>query len=200
MSFPFQVSFGPAGNNPTLLPNLDTPLVTNGVVQLTPSSGIDAAAAGTASTGSVTVAGTVASGNVITVTVANPVLPNGAVAVSYTATGTDTLATVAANLAVAMNNTSTLSQYGWSFGSNGLGELILSQRGPVGNFSTISASTTGAETFTIVQMSGGTGTIVPLTNFTFSHSSDLTNYWYGKPVQVGYGALSAIVSQGLPVA
>ncbi len=201
MSFPYQVNYGPSSNNPTLIPNFGTPIVKNGVLTLENGGGIESDLGGnTKASGSITIAGTVASGNTITVTVANGVLPGGSVAVSYTLSGTDTLATAAAELALLLNSNATLSQYGWSFGTNGLGEVLCYQRGPVGNFSTLSATTTGAETFTIVQMSGGAGVVVPLANFTFSFNNSMSNYWYGKPVPMSYLMLKNAVAQGAPLA
>ena len=200
MSFPYQVTYGVESNNPTLVPNFGTPVVQNGVLTLAAPGAVDAALGGTTkSSGSVTIAGTVASGNTITLKIANGSLPNGAVSVSYTLTGTDTLVTAAAELAMVANNTPVLSQYGWSFSTNGLGEVLVYQRGPVGNFSTLSATTTGSETFTITQMSGGAGLVVPLTNFSYSFNGVMTNLWYGKPVNLSFQMLQGIVNQGVPV-
>ena len=199
MAFPYQVNYGPSTNNPTLVPNFGTPIINNGVISLANGSQLDAAANGVNATGSITVAGTIASGNTITVTVTNGCLPGGSVAVPYTTTSSDTAVTIAAQLALLLNNNVTLSTYGWRFGTNGAGAIELYQRGPVGNFSTLSATTTGAETFTYVQMSGGTGAVVPLSNFSLSFNNVVTQFWYGKPIIMAFAALNNAVAQGVPI-
>ncbi len=199
MAFPYQVNYGPAGNNPTLVPNFGTPMVNNGVITMATGGQVDSAANGTSASGTITVAGTVASGNVITATITNGCLPGGSVSVAYTTTSTDTAVTIAAELALLLNNNATLSRYGWRFGTNGAGVVDVYQRGPVGNFSTVSVTTTGAETFTIVHLSGGTGAVVPLSNFSLSFNNVVTQFWYGKPQILAYMALQNAVSQGVPL-
>ncbi len=201
MVFPFQMPGKQNnGRNPTLLPNLDRPYAKNGTVSLVPSSELAADMGdGTPSGGSVVIAGTLAAGDVITLKVENGVLDPSA-SVSYTVTSTDTLATVGANLAKALNASSTLRNYGFWADDNGEGTVYVYQRGPVGNFSTLSATTTGAETFTYTQMSGGEGPIVPLSNFIYANNGVTRDYWYGLPFQPGYYDLSNMVDQGMPIA
>lgn len=202
MAFPYQL-VGNNGRNPTLLPNLYRPFSKNGQLELTPSgdlaTDIDAQKGGSSiSSGNVTIAGTVAEGDVLSLSIENGVLGDAPIVATYTLTSTDTLETAAANLASAFNDINTLIQFGFWANSNGA-EIIVNQRGPVGNFSTLSFSTTGAETDTIVQMTGGEGVIVPLTNFTFANHGSFEDYWYGLPYDINYTLLSNMVDQGMSI-
>ena len=200
MAFPFQLPGNQHnGRNPTLLPNFDRPYANNGTVTLTPSPELASELGnGVPSEGSVTIAGTVASGDVISLELANGVL-NPSVKVSYTATSTDTLATIAANLAAQINANSTLRSFGFWADDNGDGEVKVYQRGPVGNFTVLTPSTTEGETFTTAQMTGGSGPIVPLSNFIYTNAGVVRDYWYGLPFKPSYYELSNMVAQGLPV-
>lgn len=200
MPFPFALpGTQNDGRNPLLLPNLDRPFAVNGSVGLVNPSKLAALlGSGTPASGSVTVAGVVASGDVITLTVANGVL-NPSVSVSYTATSTDTVDTIAEALAKEINASDTLVTHGfWADAESGVVQVY--QRGPVGNFTTLSASTTGAETFTEVQPSGGNGPIVPLSNFYWAHNGNVHDYFYGQPYSVTYNNLDQMVAQGMPIA
>lgn len=200
MAFPWQLpGTQNNGRNPTLLPNFDRPFAKNGVITLTPSSEL-AGELGTAvpASGSVTVAGTVAAGNVISLVVKSPVFAPS-VTIQYTAVSTDTLDTIASALASLINGSSILSSYGYWANADGAA-VVVNQRGPVGNFATLSASSTGAETFTVVQPSGGSGAIVPLSNFAWAYNGVVKDYFYGLPYALPYHQLSVMVAQGLPIA
>ncbi len=200
MPFPFQLPGNQHnGRNPTLLPNLDRPYCKNSTVTLTNSSELASElGSGVPSEGSVTIAGTVAAGDVISLAVTNGVL-KPSVVVTYTVTSTDTLATIAANLAAQINANSTLRSFGFWADDNGDGEVRVYQRGPVGNFTTLTPSTTGAETFTTVDPTGGAGPIVPLSNFIYTNAGVVRDYWYGLPFKPSYYELSNMVAQGMPI-
>ncbi len=197
MPFPFAV---PKGNtqNPLLLPNFDQPFSVNGVLSLVNPSDLapDLVANATPASGSVTIGGSVAQGDVVTLEVTNGVLGSAAVSVSYTAKSGDTVATVAAALAKAFNATQSLVRYGFWADTDGEGAVLVYQRGPVGNFTTLGHSTTGSETFTVTNPSGGDNVVVPLANFEFSFNGSTKSYLYGQPYKVSYPILTAMVSQG----
>jgi len=199
MPFPFQFPGTLGGTqNPTLLPNFYRPFVKNGSMDLTNSPELAKdLGAGVPSEGSVTFGGT-ASGGTVTLTIANGVL-TPSVTLSYAPTSSDTVETIAAMFAGLINSNPVLRSFGFWGDDNGLGELKVFQRGPVGNFTTLSASTTGAQTFTIVQMTGGSGPVVPLSNFTFAHNGTYNDYYYALPYAVNYHQLSEMVAQGIPV-
>jgi phage tail sheath gpL-like len=203
MPFPFQLP-GNNGRNPTLLPNFYRPFSRFGQLELIPSASLEAdvasqVGAATPASGSVALAGAVASGDVLSLSVANGVLGKAPVVVTYTLTSSDTIDTAAANLAAAFNATPSLLQYGFWANSTGDGTITVYQRGPVGNFTTLAFSSTGSETATVTQPTGGKGMIVPLTNFTFSNNGDYQDFWYGLPYEVNYHQLDAMVTQGMSI-
>lgn len=200
MSFPFQLpGTQNNGRNPTLLPNLNRPYAKNGVIG-EPSSYELAKlmGSGTPASGTVTVAGTMAAGNVITLTIANGVL-KPSVVLTYTATSTDTTETIAEELASLVDKNEILSMFGF-WATTLTDVLTIYQRGVVGNFTTLAATSTGAETFTITNPTGGAGPIVPLSNFGWANNGNYKDYWYGQPFDISYDIVKSMVSQGMPIA
>ena len=199
MAFPYQ---GTVGNhqNPTLLPNFFRPVAGGGGISLTSPKDFMARYPTTASNGSVVIGGTLAAGDVVTVAITNPVLGSGAIDIAYTVTATDTAASIAYELAQGIMANATLQRFGFTAEADPLTDaLLVYQASAVGNFSTLVFSTTGAETGTVTQMTGGAGPITPIENFIFAGSGGVQSFWFGIPVAVGYALLSQMVNQGLPV-
>ncbi len=200
MGFPWQYPGRPlSGKNPTILPNFGRPFAKNGTLTLTDSHDLASQLGGdTASSGSVTISGTVAANDHLTLTFTNGVLGSAPVSVEFTTT-TTVLSDAAAGLASAVNDSQQLRDFGF-WATSDAGVVTVKQASGVGNFTTLAAATSGAETFVIAQMGGGSGVLTPLQNFSFSHGGVLTNYWYGIPFTVGHATLSKMVAQGMPIA
>ncbi len=194
--FPYQQAY-PNFQQPTLLPNFDKPVAVNGTMQLTTPAGVVAAYPVVASSGSAVIGGTATTGNVMTLTIANGVL-TPSVTLTYTVPSGSTTSTIAYAFAQLIMQNATLGRFGFYAEANGSTLLIYQQSG-VGNFSTLSASSTGTETVTLTQMSGGSGPITPVENFTFASGPNLNNYWFGIPANVNYQTLKAMVTEGVPI-
>ena len=199
MTFPFQ---GHQGNNqnPTLMPNFYRPVAGSGGVSLMSPQEYMAKYPLTPSSGNVVVGGTLAAGDVVTVAITNPVLGSGAIDIAYTVTATDTAASIAYELAQGIMANATLQRFGFSAEADPLTDaLLVYQASAVGNFSVLAFSTTGAETGTVTQMTGGAGPVTPVENFIFTTGTSPRSYWFGVPVDVNYQTLKALVAQGQPV-
>lgn len=151
-------------------------------------------------TGTGTPGGTIAAGHTITVTITNPVLPGGQVQVTYVTVSGDTVETVGTGIADAINANGTLRDFGISAQVNlTTGVVTLHHEGPVGNKTTWSGSSTGAETFVTTALSGGSGPIVPTQNFTWVAGGVMMAFWYGQPADVPYNTLNDMIAQGAPI-
>ena len=89
--------------------------------------------------------------------------------IAVTAAGGETLATLAAKLAAVFAADSTIQSLGITVESDPVaGKIDFTWSGPLSNYVTLSASASpGAETFTVVQFSGGSGPVIPLRAFSF---------------------------------
>jgi hypothetical protein len=197
--------------NPQLLPTFDP--ISTAASDSIEHQPIDIYLAGhprTASTtpGIVTIGGTVATGHTITLNVANNVFPSTTsfpqkvtVAITYLTTGSDTASTVAANLAANFNANATLNQFGfYATADEAAGAVNIWQQSGVGAFTTLTGSSTGAETVTITQaMAGGSGPIIPVWNFEFTYNKSLLYFYKGQPDIIGFDLLTALVNQGYPI-
>jgi hypothetical protein len=112
--------------------------------------GYDAAANRTSSQSSsiqtARIAGTVTSGNVLTITVQDPSLSGGQEIVNYTVLSTDTLATIATNLAAAITADANLQTLGVNASAT---STLLKIRSTSPNITTYTSSTSGGATETI---------------------------------------------------
>ena len=126
---------------------------------------------------------------------------------AYTIVTADTLATIAGQLDDLVDTDPVLAGLGVSglmTGNTNPNQMSVTWNGPVGNFVTVSAIVTGAQTevFTFGNsgvLAGGSGPIIPTANFAFSYNGTVVNFQYGKLVNVDSGLLAALVSQGRPI-
>lgn len=88
--------------------------------------------------------------------------------------------------------------------AGGPGETATSA-GSATETSTEADTSTGSETLTVTTPVGGSGPIIPLTNFQFSqgskegYSSSMMDFWVGKPYLVDFLTLTHLVTQGMPI-
>lgn len=196
---------GNSFRNPILIPDFDQPVAANGVVGLMSPSQLVASNPRVAATESFVVGGTIATGDTISLEIANGVLPNGSVTVSYTTVAGDTLTSIAAELVNAVNTNATLQAYGIIAENGGEAapdEVILAHPGTVGNFTTFTASSTGSETFTPATgaLTGGSGPIIAVNNFNFSYNGSTMSFFYGHVYNLAYSLIQLMVEQGMPIA
>jgi YD repeat-containing protein len=134
-------------------------------------------------TDTATVGGTVTSGNVLTITAHDAGLSGGQEAVSYTVLGTDTLTTIAAGLAAAVNADTHLQAIGVSATSSA---AVITLSSTSVNVTSYTESTSGGATETITL---GTSTFGYLTKIQgpLSGNNDITTFTYDS-----YGRLYTI--------
>lgn len=201
-SVPLQSGF------PTLIPNFDQPTVTApGVVSMLTAAQLASVNPRTPASAALTLSGTVTTGNTITLTLTCGTLPGGSLAMTYTIQSSDTLVSIAQELATLINSNAT-AQNAQIYATNGTTpatdtEVIVNWTGPVGNFAVLSVGGTGAALATLTPssgaLSGGAGLVIPTSNFNATFNGSTFCFWYGKPVAVDYTLLSALVAQGMPI-
>src|ERR1700678_2015943 len=195
------------GQNPTLLPNFDQPVVgANGEVGLQSPAVFLANNPRVAATGSLTVTGSLTAGDTLTVSVALGTFPGASASASYVTVAGDPPTTMAEGIANAINNTSALVAAGFSAGLGGEGEaaeVVVSGPGTVGNLGTLSATVSGTtETITVANsgaFAGGSGPVIATNNFSFGYNGQLQDYQYGKPYLLGFDLITQMVNQGMPI-
>lgn len=202
---PFSFLYPNSRQSPTLLPNFSINAGSNGrgMVKLSPAQFLAANPRVNASA-TVTVGGTAASGDVATVTLTNPVwknanlgISNGSIAVSYTLGASDTLDSVAEGLASAINQSSAAP---FVVATAELGVLTISWPGPVGNFTTLAQSATGALTLTLSAgtLSGGSGPTYVWDNFSWTARAQIADYIMGNFYLMS-GTLYGMVQAAQPI-
>jgi hypothetical protein len=155
-----------------------------------------------------TLGGSFASGETIHVIFTCGAFPGGKIDVPYTTVTADTSATeLGDHLALTVNQNKSCMAFGISAASVA-GVMHFYQQGPVGNFDTVSFTTTGSETMAWLNpaggttgiMSGGSGPIFAFNGFSISLGGQLfvaqagsVNYW-------DIGLVAVAVNEGQPVA
>lgn len=187
-------------NNPTLIPNSSQSSVSGNTTILQSPAQLLAANPRVAAHATATVGGSVANDDVLNLTVNNPVLPSGAVTVSVTASGADTDATLAASLANAINSNSVLRGFD-IFATVAAAVVTVNHNGPVGNLTTLTESVSpGSETITISgPLTGGSGPVIPLSNFTTQQGLSTIFLRQGQPLIVNVDFVTALVNGGANV-
>lgn len=172
-----------------------------------------------------TITGTVAAADTINLVFTGAGIVGSPVTVSYTALLGDTVTSVAAGLAAAINGNAALSVAGLSatntagvvnvagMGGNTNGQVRITSSVSPGSetvtittapttTSTVGTNATETVTFTPSNgvMSGGTGPVVATNNFEFAPAAGgISAFYYGQPYQVGYEVLQQMVAQGMPI-
>lgn len=191
--------------NPTLIPNFDRGVASGrGTVGLMSPQAYLAANPRVNATATVTLGGTVAASDVTTVTVTHAQLPGGALTESYTATGSDTLATIAEELASLFTTALDGLSNPVALEVVPVGAVLtFNWQGPVGNLAVVSATVQGSMTATLNPVSGdltgGSGPVLAYSNFTFFYRNVSANYWDGQPYSMATDLVSKMVTQGMPI-
>lgn len=185
---------------PTLLPNFSPNVAFRGMHHIDPADYVSEYSPRVASAGSFAFSGTPATGTG-TLTISNGVLGGAPISVAVAISAADTLAQAITAIINAVNSTDALTQFyfqAYPLASGGIG---IAQPSGVGNFSTIAwnPGTSGVAVTATVQMSGGSGAVIPLNNFNFTHNNANIPFWYGIPRDVGYSLLAALVGSNVPI-
>ncbi len=202
---PFPFLYPNSRQSPTLLPNFSINAGSNGrgMLKLSPAQFLLANPRVSASA-TATVGGTAASGDIVTVTLSNPIWKNpnlgisgGSVTVTYTLGASDTLDSVAEGLASAINSSAAAP---FVVATAELAVLTISWPGPVGNFTTISQTVTGAITLTLSAgtLSGGAGPTYVWDNFRWTARSQVSDYMMGNFYLMS-GVLYGMVQAAQPI-
>jgi hypothetical protein len=180
----------------SVLPNLNLPFSSNGDLSAPTKDQFLATNPIVPGTGTILCGGSVSIGHVWSIKFANGNLPGGSVTVQVTAGGADTLVSMVVKTAEAINKNSTLSEYGITASAN-VDNIDIQYASPVGNFSTITGSSTGSETFTVTAISGAQGAIIPLQDFRFSGlNRRMLVFRENRPVVLDYAQLANLLGQG----
>ena len=210
--------------NPVLIAASITASNSSGVVTLTvPATDEPITVTSWVNTGTptATITGTVAAGDVLTLTITNTAVTGSPVTVSYTAPTGATTTTLATGLAAAINSNTALASAGISatsatnvvtFVYSGLiGQIRISQSVTTGSetitltatpTTTAVLSTAATETITIAnsgKLSGGSGPVFASNNFNYSNNGQTQSFFYGQPYVLGYDVITNMVNQGLPI-
>ena len=149
--------------------------------------------------GTATLSGTIANGDVLTLTFSASFLP-APVSVSATLTGSDTLTTASQKLANAILSSPALQPFGVQALVHS-GALVVVWPGPLGTNVTMSGSKTGSgtEAFAFAQISGGSGPIVPTADIRINVAGQLLCFPAGVPFLPAPTVLTALLQAACPI-
>ena len=206
--------------DPLLFPNMSSPVMLGtavanpggaavGVVpiQLQSAAQFKADFSAVNATATLTLGGTVASGDVVGVTFSAPLLPGGTHSTTVTAATGDTPTTVALKLADAIAEDTVLQPYGVEAAATA-GAMVFSWHSPDGNNVTVLGTKTGAETWTpstATALASGRGVVTPKQSFVFAIGgavggpAQLMQFTAGRPVVVDAHVAAALEAAGMPI-
>ncbi len=194
-----------SAQNPMLMPAFSLPVADGrgGLGYQTPNNALASSSmARAAASATATVGGTAAAGDVVSVTIDNPVFERfgGAQTISVTV-GTDTLEQVAEALASGINDNPVCRGFG--IRADVAADVVtIKHPGPVGNFTTLSrvnGATSTTITLSAATLSGGAGAILPFGNFAFSYGGQTFRMQIGLPAVMGSAVVAAMVAAGSPI-
>jgi len=196
--------------SPTLIPNFNRPVINaSGGMDMPSTQGFVNDYPRVAATALVTIGGTIAAGNTVTLTLTQGQLPSGAISATYTCVTSDTVQTVAEGLVTALNTALRAANISTVWATSGSGssaleaEVIANWNGPLGNFAVLSGTNTGSISLTFTPsngaLSGGSGAVVCANNFNYSYNGNTMAFYYGQAYNLDSDILVAMVSQDRPM-
>ena len=159
----------------------------------------------------VTIGGTITNGDTIQLTLSQAQLPNGAISFTYTALTGQTIQDVAEGLASGLNQaiaTAGISNILVVTGSTSTASeatLSVLWSGQAGNAATLTKTLSGGATETVTfnptngKLTGGTGPVYAVNNFSFSYKNVTLTAWAGRPFTNDPVLIAALVAQNMPV-
>lgn len=195
--------FSKSAQNPLLVPNLGQGYSNGLATPVLSAAEVLALNPRVVATSTVTLTGSPANGDVLSLTLSNPVLPGGALVVSFTASS-DTAITSASKLAAALTSSLVAMQY--NIYGTALGDVLtVNELGPIGNLTQVSFHSTGSTTAVLSNQAsstavvGGSATESDTVTLVFTNAS-----FAGGHEDVSYTVLAtptlAIVAAGLNAA
>jgi hypothetical protein len=190
--------------DPTLLPNTDTPVASGGgTVDLESPATFDSNNPRVAAQITATIAGTVANGDSLTITITHGLFSGGSLAKTITAATGDTVSNLAEKFAAAFNDDAQCQEFGIEADA-ALGVVTFNWPGPFGNFAAFSRTiNTGVETITFNPsgggMTGGSGPIYAYNNFQYTFGGSILNFRAGQPFLADTPLLTALINDQMPV-
>lgn len=147
-----------------------------------------------------TVAGSITDGDIITVNLNLATLTGGKIAKAIAIVGADTVSTVAAKIAKAFNQDADFQQAGGN-AYTALGVVTFQWPGMVGNVVTLTRTLSVSATVTGTisnsgAFSGGSGPIYPLEDFSVTYQNTFQQFRAGCPKNVTAGMVAAIIAAG----
>ena len=204
MSLPYQGSTNGIFNtfNSTVLPNFyQNVQVGNALAEISPAK-FNAANPQVPATITATIGGTVAAGNIETLTLTQGQLPGGFITGTYDAVSGDSTADVAEGLATAFQDALIAANIVNIAVTSVEAVVTVSWRGPMGNFATLTSTEQGAVTITIPNagvLTGGSGPVYAANNFNFQHNGSTLAFFYGRYYNLGGDLLAQMAAQDMPV-
>ncbi len=201
MPLPFQGKVGVYDNfDPTLLPQFYKQVMqgNGGLAALSPAA-YAAANPQAGATATITVSGTVNTGNTMTFTIGEAEGGLGSVTASYTALPGDTVSNVAEGLATAYNTATLGVPQTEAVALEGV--VSVSWLGPVGNSATLATTTSGSVVLTksAAVLSGGSGPVYAANNFNYTWNGCTMSFFYGQPYNLGADLIANMVAAGMPL-
>jgi hypothetical protein len=200
VQIPLGYSARNARANPTLIPNLDRPVIINGVLSHIDPADLAATSSRVNATATATIGGTVTVGNVVTLTVT---IGSNVYSFPYTVVTGDTVDSIANQLANLINNADDAGISASAGGEAGLATVTVQVEGPIGNHAVLSATSPGTETVTLNPsngaLSGGGGPVIAYENFNYVFNGQSMSFFAGQVYQLGDPMLSKMVAQGMPI-
>lgn len=166
-------------------------------------------------TATATLGGSETNGDVVSLVFTNAGVSGLPVTISHTASGAESLASIAGALNTSINGNSTLIAAGITSTVSGA-VLTISQPGVIGNTTVLSYTQGGnSETITFAPtnghmgggtgaagapatLGGGSGPVFATSNFSYSRGGQVQDFLYGQPYVLDYPYLSAAVNEGRP--
>lgn len=178
------------------IPDLDSPVIVPGGAARKSEADLAAQFPRVNGAGSVTIGGTNAENNVLTVTFTSKVLPGGAVAVSVTSGASETATSLAAKMAAAIMANAALVAFGVLaiHDAAAPAKVNLKWPGPLSSHVVISGASTGDDSFTIVQLSGGSGPVISSEDIRFVHNGAVIELKANRRMALSAEALKSLVS------
>jgi hypothetical protein len=188
--------------NPTLLPQFYKPVQQGATISMHSPAGYAKLLPRAAASLTVTVGGTVASGNVSTITVTQAQLTTGVITASYTAGASDGTTQVAEGLASALQTL---------FYANSIDGIVtasesvitINWNGPTGNYAVVTVAPGALITLTrnpsSGKMAGGSGPVYAANNFNFTYNNVVMSFFYGQPYSLGLDLVAVLIAADMPV-
>lgn len=180
-------------------PIQNSPVIINGSISRKDEAGMAALMPRVNGTGSVTLSGTVATSDIVSIRFASAIFPS-TISIPVTCSVGETLTSLATKLCAAIMANATLRAAGLtcSVDPTVVGKINFVWPGPLGTFVTISGiASPGAEGFAYVQISGGSGPVIPIEDFQFMNNGSVVRLFYQRRIQLDAITLANLVAGGL---